>query len=315
MHSYTLPQWLLIFYLYCFLGWCFESAYVSLAQKHWVNRGFLRAPLLPIYGSGAVCILVTCLPVKNNPAAVFVLGIIFPTILEYITGWAMEMLFKMRYWDYTHKKFNVNGYICLESSIVWGLMSLLVIHVIHPPIGNFIVGLPRMAVLVLSTVISVIFVGDFILSFRTAINLRHVLEEMEKLRTQIDETRVQLELARAEARDRLEDVKEDAQARLEDVRGDAQSHLEETLDTYRRRLDGTKSRQRRRQEELELQMALLRMELKRRMENQNKYLNRALLRAHPTASSRLFEGALEQLRDMANKKKDRGDTDDGNDET
>lgn len=283
MHSYTLLQWMLLFYLYCFFGWCFESAYVSLLQRRWVNRGFLRSPLLPIYGSGAICILVVCLPVRNNPAAVFVLGIIFPTILEYITGWAMELMFKMRYWDYSDKKYNINGYICLESSLAWGVLSLLLIHVIHPPIGRFVVRLPHVLVLVLVIVISIQFVSDFAVSFRAAFNLRRVLEEMERIRTQLDETRVQLELARAEARDRLADAREEAMDRLDDARDS----------------------RRRRQEELELRSALLRMELTRRLERQNRYLYRAILRAHPTASSRRFAQPLAQLRELANKKKNR----------
>lgn len=137
MHIYSPEQWVFLFYIYCFFGWCFESVYVSLLQRHWVNRGFLRAPLLPIYGSGALCILLVCLPVRDNPFAVFVLGVIFPTLLEYATGYVMELLFHMRYWDYTGKKGNINGYICLQSSIAWGFLSRLLTAQGHPePTGT-----------------------------------------------------------------------------------------------------------------------------------------------------------------------------------
>lgn len=264
---------MLLFYIYCFFGWCFESAYVSLLEHHWVNRGFLRAPLLPIYGSGALCILLVCLPVKENSFAVFVLGVVFPTLLEYITGYVMELLFKMRYWDYTGKKGNINGYICLQSSIAWGFLSLLLIHFIHPPIGRWVERLPHLALLIVVIVISCVFVSDVIVSFRAAFNLRHVLEEMERVRMQLEEARVQLELARAEARDRLEELGED-------IRED----------------------NRRRQKAQEERAELLRLEFMRRLEHQNRYFNRAILKAHPSASSRRFAESMRQLRAELEKK-------------
>ncbi|MCI6925702.1 putative ABC transporter permease [Butyricicoccus porcorum] len=273
MHIYSLEQWMLLFYIYCFFGWCFESAYVSLLEHHWVNRGFLRAPLLPIYGSGALCILLVCLPVKENSFAVFVLGVVFPTLLEYITGYVMELLFKMRYWDYTGKKGNINGYICLQSSIAWGFLSLLLIHFIHPPIGRWVERLPHLALLIVVIVISCVFVSDVIVSFRAAFNLRHVLEEMERVRMQLEEARVQLELARAEARDRLEELGED-------IRED----------------------NRRRQKAQEERAELLRLEFMRRLEHQNRYFNRAILKAHPSASSRRFAESMRQLRAELEKK-------------
>ena len=273
MHIYSLEQWMLLFYIYCFFGWCFESAYVSLLEHHWVNRGFLRAPLLPIYGSGALCILLVCLPVKENSFAVFVLGVVFPTLLEYITGYVMELLFKMRYWDYTGKKGNINGYICLQSSIAWGFLSLLLIHFIQPPIGRWVERLPHLALLIVVIVISCVFVSDVIVSFRAAFNLRHVLEEMERVRMQLEEARVQLELARAEARDRLEELGED-------IRED----------------------NRRRQKAQEERAELLRLEFMRRLEHQNRYFNRAILKAHPSASSRRFAESMRQLRAELEKK-------------
>ncbi len=204
LYSYTLIQWVLLFYFYCFFGWCFESTYVSLHEHRFVNRGFLRLPLLPIYGSGALCILLTCLPYRNSIPAVFVLGILFPTILEFLTGWAMEAMFKMRYWDYSDKRFNLCGYISLPSSLTWGGLSLLLIYVIHPPLGQLIQDVPPLISTVIVVPITLAFAVDFIVAFHTAINLRHFLEELERMRAQLDEARVQLELARETARDLLE---------------------------------------------------------------------------------------------------------------
>lgn len=275
MHTYTLFQWMMLFYVYGFLGWCLESLYVSFLQKKWVNRGFLRAPILPIYGSGALCILWVCLPVKANFLAVFVLGIIFPTILEYITGWAMELLFKMRYWDYSDKKYNINGYICLESTIEWGFLSTFLVHVIHPPVGQFVVNQPRAALIAVVVVITVVFAADFVVSFRAAFNLSRILEETEHLRAQLESAYVQLDLARADARDKLLEIGQDAK------------------DGYRRQ-----------QQMLEMRVSKLRIEMAGHLARQNKYLYRAMLRAHPTAKSNRFAQSLNQLREMADKRKD-----------
>ena len=86
---YTFCQWLFFFYFYCFLGWIWETCYVSVLKGHWVNRGFMRGPFLPIYGSGAIIVLIFTLPYRTNAVAVFFMGMISATILEYVTGEAV----------------------------------------------------------------------------------------------------------------------------------------------------------------------------------------------------------------------------------
>ena len=270
--TYTVMQWMLIFYIYCFFGWCFESAFVSICSKKWVNRGFLRAPMLPIYGSGAICILFVCLPVKDQPVAVFILGIIFPTILEYVTGWLMERMFKMRYWDYSHKKYNLHGYICLTSSLAWGALSLIMVRYIHPPIGRMVEHMPKVWMAVTVIAISIVFVSDTIVSFRAAFDLRRALEELERVRMQMDEARVQLELARAEAHDFLEEIGQDI-----------------------------REENRRRQRESEAQLEELRTEFRRRLEQKRGFAVRSLLKSSPSATSRKFGESLRELKETLKK--------------
>ena len=112
MLGYTWIQWAFFFFFYSFFGWCFESAYVSLKQKRLVNRGFIHGPFLPLYGTGGVMMLVVSSPFRDNLLLTFVAGCIGATVLEYVTGVAMEALFKVRYWDYSHKKLNFQGQIC-----------------------------------------------------------------------------------------------------------------------------------------------------------------------------------------------------------
>lgn len=186
MYVYTLGQWLLFFFLYCFLGWVWESCYVSARQRRWVNRGFLHGPLLPIYGFGAVIILWATLPVRGSLPLIFLLGMLAATALEYVTGAAMEALFKVRYWDYSGKAFNLNGHICLTCSLAWGAFSVLLVKVLHPPLEDLVLRLPAFLADALACVLTVYFTADTVRSFQAAMDLREVLtrltEENEDLR-------------------------------------------------------------------------------------------------------------------------------------
>ena len=107
---YTQSQWLLLFFLYCVAGWVWESLYVSIRKRSWVNRGFLHGPWLPIYGTGAILILFTTLPCQEDLPLTFLVGMVTATLLEGATGMAMEQIFHMRWWDYSDKPLNWKGY-------------------------------------------------------------------------------------------------------------------------------------------------------------------------------------------------------------
>lgn len=113
-------QWTLYFFLYAFAGWVWESAYVSVLSQQWVNRGFLHGPFIPIYGFGALLILMMTYSVRHHAAAVFFVGMIGATILEYGTGIVLDRLFHIRLWDYSLAVWNFQGYISVISSIFWG---------------------------------------------------------------------------------------------------------------------------------------------------------------------------------------------------
>ena len=186
MYVYTMGQWLLFFFLYCFLGWVWESCYVSAKQQQWVNRGFLHGPMLPIYGFGAVIILWATLPARQSLPLIFLLGMLAATALEYATGAAMEALFKVRYWDYSRQPFNLNGHICLTCSLAWGAFSILLVRFLHPPVEELVLRLPAFLVDPLAFLLTVVFTVDAVRSFQAAMDLREVLtrltEENEDLR-------------------------------------------------------------------------------------------------------------------------------------
>lgn len=131
-------QWILYFFFYAFAGWVWESAYVSVLSGQWVNRGFLHGPFIPIYGFGAVLILVMTYSVRHRAAAVFFAGMIGATILEYGTGIVLDRLFHIRLWDYSLAVWNFQGYISVISSVFWGALAVVLVTWIHPFLSSII---------------------------------------------------------------------------------------------------------------------------------------------------------------------------------
>jgi len=181
MSAYSIEQWLLFFYMYCFLGWCFESTYVSICKGHRVNRGFLKAPFLPLYGSGAILMLIIGQVFKENILWIYLAGLVGATVLELATGAGMELLYRIKYWDYSNQRFNFKGHICLTSSIAWGFFTLLVIRVIHRPIEELVLWLPRRVVIGSVVVLTAVLVRDFVVSFKAAWDLRSLILKLEDM--------------------------------------------------------------------------------------------------------------------------------------
>ena len=157
------------FLFYSFAGWVYESILVSVSERRLVNRGFLNGPICPIYGCGAVLAIVL-LHDLHNPFAVFLISSIGACILEYVTSWGMEKLFHARWWDYSHRRFNIQGRICLLGAIVFGLLGVLITDVIQPEVNRITQMIPLpvvhwmcvifMAFIVVDTIITVLGIID-----------------------------------------------------------------------------------------------------------------------------------------------------------
>ena len=205
MYHYTMIQWLFFFYFYCFFGWCFESAVVSLKQKKLVNRGFMRGPFLPLYGSGAIMMLVVSMPFQDNIVMVYLAGCVGATVLEYLTGVTMEALFKVRYWDYSHKKFNFQGHICLTSTLAWGFLTILMTGYVHKYVEAAAGHVPYRYLLIATYILTAFLCGDFALSFKAALDLREVLAGMEKARQELLRVQKRLDVLVAVGKDELKE--------------------------------------------------------------------------------------------------------------
>ena len=216
MYSYDFIQWLLFFYLYSFVGWVWESCYVSVKKGHWVNRGFLYGPFLPIYGFGAVTILISTMGVQDSPPMVFVLGMAGATVLEYVTGACMERLFHVRYWDYSNQKLNLNGHICLTSSLAWGAFSVLLIYGIHPPIETVVLRIHTTAAEaeVVTVILSVVLACDCTQSVHEAVDLKETLIRLSESSEHIRRLQKRLEVASAFAEQDYEEYQQKFREKL-----------------------------------------------------------------------------------------------------
>ena len=320
MYSYTWYQWLTFFYLYCFAGWIFESAYVSILKKRLVNRGFLRLPLLPLYGTGAVMMLWVSLPFEDNLLLVYLSGVVAATILEYVTGWTMERLFKMKYWDYSDQRFNFRGYICLSSSIAWGFLTILLTEVLHPPVARLVQGIPAAADIAGVLILSVFFAEDTVQSVRDALDLGRALEAMPSMKAELDDIQVQLALLRADASDRVSEYRKDAAQRLAVAREDAAQKLAGAREDAAQKLADAREDAATRVEQLKTEAmqklgqamygdrmgALMArsQEIREKRLAIASHMNRRrknLLLRNPSASSRRFGSALEDIKELLKK--------------
>lgn len=170
----------LYFTIYSFLGWVCESTYCSIGQKKLVNRGFLNGPFCPIYGFGALLVISILSPFVNNIPVLFIASIIVTSTLEYITSYVLEKIFHMSWWDYSTYKYNINGRVCLQNSLMFGLLSLFVMLVIHPAIDDFVASINTKVAFALSVLFATYFIVDTII---TAGTILHLNERLEKLHT------------------------------------------------------------------------------------------------------------------------------------
>lgn len=237
MYQYSAIEWLFFFYFYCFSGWIFESTFVSVKSRHFVNRGFMRGPFLPIYGSGAIMMLVVSMPFQDNIVLTYFAGCLGATVLEFVTGMTMEALFKVRYWDYSNQKFNFKGHICLSSTVAWGFLTIFMTEFLHRGVERIIFAIPQMVVTILTVVLSVYLIVDFTLSFKAAMDLRDILIGLEKAREEMERIQKRLDVLIAVVNDERETKRHEREEKAEEL----MDSLEERFAHIRERLSGTTS--------------------------------------------------------------------------
>lgn len=165
MVVYTFFKYFLSFMLYAFIGWSVEVVLGLVQRKKFVNRGFLIGPYCPIYGFGMLLIFFLLKDYTDNFLVLFILSMVICLVLEYLTSYFMELIFKARWWDYSNKKYNINGRVCLEYAIFFGIGGTFIMYIVHPFVFNIINRFSNVGLLIVGIILLVIFLVDNIISF------------------------------------------------------------------------------------------------------------------------------------------------------
>jgi uncharacterized membrane protein len=200
--SYPIHELFLYFMLYSFLGWLMETCYCSMMEHKPVARGFLYGPICPIYGCGVLIMVLFFTPLKGNLILFYVTAVVVMTSWEYFVGWLLETTTHMKYWDYSNYKFNLNGRVCLWVALVWGVLSYIIIFLVHPPIEALYERLPLWLVYTLCGILGSLLLADAVLTIR---QLALVSRLVVSANTAREELQLQMSLGKAELSDKLDD--------------------------------------------------------------------------------------------------------------
>lgn len=259
-------HYLLNFFIYGFLGWCTEVAFAAFKEHHFVNRGFLNGPICPIYGFGVSTVILFLTPFQDNLFLLYLVSTIVVTALEWLTGFLLEKLFHSRWWDYSNMPLNLNGYVCLLFSLIWGVACVFIVKIFHPLVTAGIGFLPHMLGWILITVLGITILIDTYVTASGIFKMNKRLEHMEQIAEELhsisdrlganiyknvmetlefkddykkhfDELVQQIQERREDfsedVRERREDFSEDMRERREELTEDIREHMEELLERYR----------------------------------------------------------------------------------
>lgn len=185
---YDIISW---FIIYSFFGWVWETSYVSLKEGEYINRGFINGPFCTIYGAGAISVYLILKPVEQNLLLLFLGGIVVATVLEYFTAVLMESIFHTSWWDYSDKKFNFQGRICLGASLGWGFFTVGLFRILHPVVEDIVAMYPVYIGEIGICVIGAGYLVDFCYSASAAFHLR---ERIPLLEQELEKKQVELML-------------------------------------------------------------------------------------------------------------------------
>ncbi len=182
-------QVLFLFIIYAVIGWLWETPYVSFNQKKYINRGFLRGPYVPIYGFACLTIILSMSifnTFDNDNIVIIIIQIFYIGIIsavwEYLTSLGLEKLFKMRWWDYSTRKFNLNGRIALDYTVLFGIGGYLLWRFINPIFESIYSSISPSYLIVIIILFYTIFLIDNIYTFRDLLRLRDIIAKLHNLK-------------------------------------------------------------------------------------------------------------------------------------
>jgi len=301
MIPYSPVQLLFFFYFYCFCGWIVECTYVSVRTKKVTNRGFMIGPFIPIYGFGAMSMLLSCTPVKQYPVAVFFVGMFTASVLEFLTGMAMEAIFKVRYWDYSDKKFNIMGHVCLLNSLYWGIISVILIYFFHKPIEYLAFNMRIKELNLTVMCLTMYFMVDLTMSFKAAFDIRSLLIKIEKYKDEMRVMQKRLDVMLAYANESVSEQKD----KLGDRLGDLSENVEAKFASVREMIENKPSEVASgvKDEYYELRDKFSGFKANKfGLSSLSDFYKRAIIKGNPGMASNKYKDSLEAVKRYVNKK-------------
>lgn len=296
------------FFIYCFLGWVYESTYVSLKQRQWVNRGFLNGPVIPIYGCVATLlylaffnedmISVTERGDIQSILIIFFAGLLLASLFEFVTSWLMEKLFHAKWWDYSNIPLNIQGRICLPVSIFWGFLSIVMAEFIQPRMTKLIDRIPRKAGEIGGIAILAIFLADLVSTVAATLQLDKKLSNMHRIREELLESLDRL---------KLYETREELKAKLAEnplyeyfgnKRSEYEQNVEKWLDKHKAYTEKREEERAHIKEEFREKMELFYAKYKEQKSNRfNRYVYKRIFKAFPHMRMNRREESFAALRE------------------
>ena len=272
----------LYFFVYGFLGWCTEVAFAAFKEHRFVNRGFLNGPICPVYGFGVVAVIHFLTPLRSNLLLLYLGSAILVTAIEWLTGFILEKVFHNKWWDYSNMPLNLNGYVCLLFSLIWGVACVLIVKILHPLIHKALDFLPEFVGWTCIVLFGVTLFVDLYVTVTDILKMNRKLAKMNEIATQLH--RISDEIG--------ENIYEDVTEALELKEEMADRLKERAAEFHERRKDLS--------EDMREQIIELRKHYRELILRNPAHMKR-IIRAFPKLESRKYKDALEDLREYIRK--------------
>lgn len=297
---------LLYFFVYGFLGWCTEVGFAAFKTHHFVNRGFLNGPICPIYGVGVTAVITVLTPYKSDIIVLYILSVVLVTVLEGVTGWAMDKIFHNKWWDYSDMPLNIGGYVCLLFSIVWGFACLFIIYFIQPLVHDLLAFIPTIVGIILIIILGITLIADLYVTASTIFKFNRRLAAMEKIAAEMHEISEQIGQEIFEKTIHAMDRQEASKEKLATATDEFKEKMQDTASGLKEKTQGTafelkeraldaRERSQEINEELRSRIASLHARYHESTDKPGR-ISRRLMNAFPKMESRQHKESLEVLK-------------------
>lgn len=274
---------ILYFFVYGFLGWCTEVAFAACKERKFVNRGFLNGPICPIYGIGVGIVVQFLTPYKDNFILLYVTSVVLVTALEWVTGFILEKVFHNKWWDYSKMPLNLNGYVCLLFSLIWGVACVAIVEFIHPVIHKVLSWIPKPIGIGLIVVLGIAILADLYVTVSTILKMNRHLEKMKEIAAELH--RISDELGESIYKDVVEvlERREEWKLKVQEASGEVKEKMQDVSDEVMDRIGELKKKY-------------------REVGGKGLHVSKRLIKAFPRIQSKKYREAMEDLKQYLKRK-------------